>query len=158
VPGAERTVRNMIEEDACERSSAGTLRLDRLDGSGVSIPKAASYAALFTVLSLIDFRYLQAFLDPSASGPVVLELPEIVKFVFLTAWPFAAIAVADDRWSSKDGARIAVGAFVAPAAFWFSKCGVSCLGSVTVLFFPFVLSAVIGHAIGAWHRPRDLDA
>jgi hypothetical protein len=150
-------VRDLTEIDAKRQSGAGALILGGPDAAGVPVPKLVSYGAMFVVLSLIDFTYLQAFTAPGDSGTVVLELPQIAKFVFLTAWPFAAMAVVDDRWSGEDGARIAIAAFITPAAYWFAQCGVGCLAAIMAAFVPFVASAAIGHAIGAWHRPRARD-
>ena len=115
--------------------------------------------SLALVLVIIYSVYLKALWSIPVCRDVVLDfsyLLVLLKFLALTGWPFALLAFLDDTWTSKDAGRVFFVAFVSTNWFWMHHYHHAfCPYAFAFEIFPYVFSAVVGHAIGAWaQRPQ----
>ncbi len=116
--------------------------------------KVLESVVLFLVLATIYSVYLKALWSIPACRYIDLDfayLLVLLKFLALTGWPFALVAFLDNTWSSKDAGRVFLAAFITTNAFWMHHYHHSfCPFSFAFEIFPYVFSAVVGHALGAW--------
>jgi len=73
---------------------------------------------------------------------------QLAKICFISALPFALLSYSDDAWSSNDAAPVCLAAWIAVCVAFSIKCTICVLG-LAVTFFPFILSALLAHGIGA---------
>jgi hypothetical protein len=115
--------------------------------------KVVESVGLLLVLGIIYSVYLKALWSIPVCRVVELDaayLLVLLKFLMLTGWPFALLAFLDDSWRSKDAGRIFLAAFLTANAYWMHKYHHSfCQYSFAFEIFPYVFSALVGHAIGA---------
>ena len=129
-----------------------TLVADGLTSADLTPRKLRRYAALFIAVGVIYSLYLQNFLAAGAADAISSPhgfLFAVIKIIVLSGWPFAVASFIDGEWTSRDGARVAVAAFAASIVFWFHRYGIRCFAGSATLFIPFIVSAAIGHHLGA---------
>jgi len=115
------------------------------------------YPSLFFILSLCYSWYLKDSLNQAgcSSGGIEIDfdfalLLAIVKFVLLTGWPCALVAMLDSTWRSKDAWPVVLSTYLATCAFWIHKYGGGyCPKCVIFGLVGYLFSASIGHEIGA---------
>jgi hypothetical protein len=127
---------------------------DRIQGVEPLPRKALESLGLFLVLATIYSFYLKELWSVPTCQEITFDfgyLLRIVKFLFLTGWPFALLALLDDTWSSKDAGRVFLASFIATNAFWMHHYHhMFCPFSFAFVIFPYVFGAMVGNAIGSW--------
>ena len=122
--------------------------------------KALESLGLLMILGIIYSVYLRELWSVPVCRDVALDfsyLLVLLKFLVLTGWPFALMAFLDETWSSKDAGRVFLAAFITTNAFWMHKYHHRfCPFSFAFEIFPYVFSASVAHAIGAW-RPASAE-
>jgi hypothetical protein len=76
---------------------------------------------------------------------------QLAKICFISALPFAALAYSDSAWSSNDAGPVCLAAWIAVCFAFSFKCTI-CVIALAVTFFPFILSALLAHGLGATCR------
>jgi hypothetical protein len=108
--------------------------------------KPLQFIGLFCFLAVTYAIYLGVHLGVLHTGS-----GQLVKICFISALPFALLAYTDNAWSSNDAAPVCLAAWIAVCAAFSLKCPVCVIG-LAVTFFPFILSALLAHGVGATCR------
>jgi hypothetical protein len=133
---------------------------DRTDSEvealGINQSKIFQYLGLFCVLVVIYSIYLKGVIE----GPHQVELSAFVwplaKFCFISALPFGVLACSDQPWRSSDAAPVSVVAWTAVFGGFLLKYPGGCPFAAFLLFVPLVLSALLGHTVGALRHHQEL--
>jgi hypothetical protein len=76
---------------------------------------------------------------------------QLAKICLISALPFALLAYSDKAWSSNDAGPVCLAAWIAVCIAFSFKCTICVIG-LAVTFFPFILSALVAHGLGALCR------
>ena len=98
---------------------------------------------LFCFLAVTYAIYLGMHLGVFHAGA-----DQLAKICFVSALPFAVLAYSDSAWSSNDAAPVCLAAWIAVCFAFSFKCTICVIG-LAVAFFPFILSALLAHGLGA---------
>ena len=115
--------------------------------------KVYESASLFCFLAVTYAIYISIHLKVIHAGPDQADslLGPLVKLCMFSALPLAFLAYADEGWSSHDAAPICLAAWITACIGFSFKCKICALG-MAVPFFPFILSALLAHGLGALCR------
>lgn len=105
--------------------------------------KTREYFGLFCFLGVTYAIYLGIHL-----GVIHAGADPLAKLCLISALPFAVLTYADAAWCSSDAGPVCVAAWVAASITLSFKCPI-CVVGLAVTFFPFVLSALLAHGLGA---------
>jgi hypothetical protein len=123
---------------------------------------ALESVGLLLILGTVYSFYLRALWSVPTCREVVINLGYslvLLKFLAFTGWPFALVAFLDETWSSQNAGRVFLTAFITTNTFWMHKYHHQfCPFSFAFEIFPYVFSAAVGHAIGAWRQTRRSPA
>jgi len=108
--------------------------------------KTLQYLGLFCFLVVPYAIYLGMHLGVLHTGT-----DQLAKICFISALPFALLAYSDHAWSSNDAAPVCLAAWIAVCVAFSFKCSICVIG-LAVTFFPFILSALLAHGLGATCR------
>jgi hypothetical protein len=108
--------------------------------------KTLQYLGLFCFLVVPYAIYLGMHL-----GVLRTETDQLARICFISALPFAVLAYSDNAWSSNDAGPVCLGAWIAVCVAFSFKCTICVIG-LAVTFFPFILSALLAHGLGATCR------
>jgi hypothetical protein len=130
---------------------------DRLQSMDPLPRKTFESLALFVILGTIYSVYLQALWSIPICRNVSLDFAYVLvllKFLVLTGWPFALMALLDETWASNDAGRVFLATFITTNAFWMHKYSHTfCPFSFAFEIFPYIFSAMVAHAIGSRRQP-----
>jgi hypothetical protein len=105
--------------------------------------KPLQYAGLFCFLAITYAIYVGMHL-----GVFHARDNQIAKLCFISALPFTLLAYSDSDWCSNDAAPVCLAAWIAVCVGFSFRCPV-CIVGLAVTFFPFILSALLAHGVGA---------
>jgi hypothetical protein len=108
--------------------------------------KVRQCLGLFCFLAVPYAIYLGMHLGVLHSGS-----DQLAGICLISALPFAVLAYSDSTWSSNDAAPVCLAAWIAVCVAFSFKCTICVIG-LAVTFFPFILSALLAHGLGATCR------
>jgi hypothetical protein len=108
--------------------------------------KTLQYLGLFCFLVVPYAIYLGMHL-----GVLHTTTDQLARICFISALPFGLLAYSDNAWSSNDAAPVCLAAWFAVCVAFSFKCRICVIG-LAVTFFPFILSAILAHGLGATCR------
>jgi hypothetical protein len=111
-----------------------------------SEPKVLKCLGLFCFLGITYAIYLGMHLGVFHAGS-----DQLAKVCFISALPFALLAYSDKAWSSNDAGPVCLAAWIAVCVAFSFKCTICVIG-LAVSLFPFILSALLAHGLGAMCR------
>jgi hypothetical protein len=114
---------------------------------GIDGPKIFQYLGLFCVMAVIYSIYLKGLITPGEAPSALMQ--SIASFCLISASPFAMLACSRQAWHSTDAAHVSVVAWGAVYYAFSLKYGRECPVAAVLLFAPFVLTALLGHTLGA---------
>jgi hypothetical protein len=113
---------------------------------GIDRRKVFQYLGLFGVLVIIYSIYMKGIVGgPQLTSPVW----SLAKFCCISALPFGLLACAAQSWRSSDAAPVSVAAWTAVFGGFLLMYPGGCPFAAFLLFVPLVLSALVGHTVGA---------
>lgn len=115
--------------------------------------KVYESGGLFCFLVVTYAIYISIHLRAVHGGPDQADslLSPLVKLCLFSALPVAFLAYADEGWSSSDAAPVCLAAWIAACIGFSFKCKICALG-MAFPFFPFIVSALLAHGLGALCR------
>jgi hypothetical protein len=137
-------------------TSLAILFRESIWGSWESIRrKVFEGASLFCYLLIVYAMYLSMHFKTITNAPDQPQpdalLHSLVALCIMSALPLAVLAYCDKEWHSSDAAPVCAIAWVAVCACFSCNCQVCAFG-LAATFVPFILSAIIAHALGVLCR------
>ena len=128
----------------------------RLAQAGIDWRKAYQYLGLFCFLVIIYAIRLSTYVKFSETATGDLGLGDLMKPLvgtcLISALPFAVLAYRDENWRSSDAAPVIVGAWLTVDTALSLQYARLCPMETALPLFPFVLSALVAHALGTLCR------
>lgn len=114
---------------------------------GINRTKTFQYLGLFCILAVIYSIYFMWVIERREIE--IDPMWPLAKVCLISALPFGVMAWAERPWRSSDAAPVSVAAWIAVFYVFLIKYPGQCPFSAFLLFVPLVLSALVGHTVGA---------